>query len=561
MARIAALLVALIFAGCSGSRAQAASDGRKTSEGWAWAKIRNDEIADFNDRCRKEWDSSKELDPHKKEGWDDPCRQISQQFLVNVLTNPKLQDQIPHHGVRLRGVNVAGGIDLTDAEIKPEVRIEISRIEGDATLDDSRWKRPVSLNGSAVTGDFSAQRIHAESAIQLNDALFEGGVDLSDAKVGGDLEMWGSSFGGEVGLTSATIDRSVTMGKASFAKKVDAEGLNVGQGLFMHLGAEFKGDVFLIGAKVGGNLELRSAKAWFVDLSSAEVGELHIGGLRWWSAHGQPWTGIAANPLTLGRRGSQVPRCDSSADSGPPKLILRNLHVGAFQDDPDAWPPCLDLEGFRYDRLGGMAGVSKAANTGRADMRARTADEWAAWLERDPVFSTQPYSQLSSVLAAAGNREAAEEIQFAGRERERGEAWKHSFWSWTWLSFLSKVAGYGIGLYTFRALWWVLGLTVVGAVVLWFRRMHAGRAYSGGSAQVCIDYCRLSISARSSRTSLTTWSQTIPRDHAISTGGKLPILQDMPSPVGCSAYSCLPRWVGLRRRDSCVSKESGSVER
>ena len=236
----------------------------------------------------------------------------------------------------------------------------------------------------------------------------------------------------------------------------------------MHLGAEFKGDVFLIGAKVGGNLELRSAKAWFVDLSSAEVGELHIGGLRWWSAHGQPWTGIAANPLTLGRRGSQVPRCDSSADSGPPKLILRNLHVGAFQDDPDAWPPCLDLEGFRYDRLGGMAGVSKAANTGRADMRARTADEWAAWLERDPVFSTQPYSQLSSVLAAAGNREAAEEIQFAGRERERGETWKHSCWSWTWLSFLSKVAGYGIGLYTFRALWWVLGLTVVGAVVLWF---------------------------------------------------------------------------------------------
>jgi hypothetical protein len=55
---------------------------RKTPAGWAWAQIRNDEIADFNARCGG-------LDPHAKKGWDHACRQIPQKFLVDVLTVPK----------------------------------------------------------------------------------------------------------------------------------------------------------------------------------------------------------------------------------------------------------------------------------------------------------------------------------------------------------------------------------------------------------------------------------------------------------------------------------------
>jgi hypothetical protein len=101
-------------------------------------------------------------------------------------------------------------------------------------------------------------------------------------------------------------------------------------------------------------------------------------------------------------------------------------------------------------------------------------------LARDRTFSPQPYNQLASVLMSAGRRDTAEMIMFAGRERERDEIWSrrpdvgfwrwlsHDFWSWIWLSFLSVVAGYGIGLYTFRVLWWVAGLTVLGTVLLAF---------------------------------------------------------------------------------------------
>jgi hypothetical protein len=71
-------------------------------------------------------------------------------------------------------------------------------------------------------------------------------------------------------------------------------------------------------------------------------------------------------------------------------MILRNAHVDDFQDSEDAWPPRMDLEGFRYDRLGGFIGA------GSDDMRQRSPEEWTDWLERDPTFSTQPYTELSS---------------------------------------------------------------------------------------------------------------------------------------------------------------------
>jgi hypothetical protein len=124
----------------------------------------------------------------------------------------------------------------------------------------------------------------------------------------------------------------------------------------------------------------------------------------------------------------------------------------------------MDLEGFHYDRLGGVGG------TGRNDMRMRSSDEWTDWLARDRTFSSQPYTELSSVLAAAGHRDTADAILLAGRERELGEAcanWSRSG-TCAWLTFLSYIAGYGIGLYTFFVLLWVLGLTVLGADVLWY---------------------------------------------------------------------------------------------
>jgi hypothetical protein len=44
-------------------------------------QIKAANLADFNDHC------GTTLNPHNLAGWDDPCRQISAQFLIDVLSN------------------------------------------------------------------------------------------------------------------------------------------------------------------------------------------------------------------------------------------------------------------------------------------------------------------------------------------------------------------------------------------------------------------------------------------------------------------------------------------
>jgi hypothetical protein len=237
--------------------------------------------------------------------------------------------------------------------------------------------------------------------------------------------------------------------------------------------AKFADYVNLIGAKINGNVHLEEATAWRIDLSGAEAQEVLLQGLGWSCQGGKAPVSAEAQAATA--RTQPVPahwpfesawrqvRCDGADPTQLPALFLRNTHFADFQDSPEAWPPVLDLEGFRYDRIGAFGGA------GRTDMRRRSPAEWADWLARDQTFSTQPYAQLVTVLAAAGHRDTADAVQLAGRERERAETWKEGrYISWAWLSFLSYVAGYGIGLYTFFVLLWVAGLTVLGADVLWF---------------------------------------------------------------------------------------------
>jgi hypothetical protein len=259
--------------------------------------------------------------------------------------------------------------------------------------------------------------------------------------------------------------------------------MNVGGDLLMSETPVFYDNVDIADAKVVHLLDLSGTIFAHLNLAGVDAQELLVVGLEWWCSGGkapisvaatQPNTDdrVAAGRWRLGDLGWRQVRCTTAGPPSPPILILRNAHVGAFQDSADAWPPAMDLEGFHYDRLGGRGG------SGRNDMRQRLPEDWTDWLARDPIFSTQPYTQLSLVLLTAGNRDASEAIQFNGRERERGETRRDSLRSWLnwlWLTFFSVVAGYGVGLYTFRVLWWVLGLTVL---VVIFRQMVPAEFHS-----------------------------------------------------------------------------------
>jgi hypothetical protein len=150
------------------------------------------------------------------------------------------------------------------------------------------------------------------------------------------------------------------------------------------------------------------------------------------------------------------------------KLILRNTHVGAVQDrwsrekEGVAWPDEVRLEGFTYERLGGLEGVGT-----EADMLDRDVDWYLGWLKRDPGYSPQPYEQLAKVFRAAGHGAKANSVLYAGRERERDNGWSQgSYGKWLGLTLLNVTIGYGLGVRYFRVLRWVLGLTLLGALIL-----------------------------------------------------------------------------------------------
>ena len=525
--------------------AQARYDDERTPEGWAWARIKQDKPADLNLRCDST--GKTRLDSHEDAGWDESCRKIPAAFVTDVLTVARWRDRIGRHGLRLRGARIDGDIDLANAEIRPDLLIEADRIEGSLDLTSGHLAGVLSLRGTQLRGGVAAERLHADDALFLNDrAAFKGGLTLNGAKVGGPVDMDGSAFDGTVSadglavegnlllgdgaiftgtvlLNGARVGGNVEMDHSGFGGTVAAEGLSVARSLLLR-GATFRGTLFLRGARVGlqveldgsafegnldaeamtigqwmsardarfaapvvmtashimGGLDLRGAVANRIDLTGAVIGEDLVLGdgrsqLHWQCAGlpAAPGNALPAASWPLGNQDWRTARCDTGVDHALPLMVLRDTKVGSLQDSADAWPPELDLEGFRYDHFGG------------GGMRARSADQWRDWLDRDRTYSSQPATQLASVLVAAGHRDTAGSILYAERERARREAFANGDrGGWIWMTCLWAVAGYGIGTYSFRVLWWLVALSVLGTVMLFFapRARHRGLIWCFGAS-------------------------------------------------------------------------------
>jgi hypothetical protein len=100
------------------------------------------------------------------------------------------------------------------------------------------------------------------------------------------------------------------------------------------------------------------------------------------------------------------------------------------------------------------------------------------WAKLNPKYSPSPYAQLAADFTALGDHDNANEIRYLARERERAVAWDDGkFGTWFFLSTLKYVAGYGIGLYTFRVVYWVLGVAALGAILLWRTVPAAAKEY------------------------------------------------------------------------------------
>jgi uncharacterized protein YjbI with pentapeptide repeats len=346
------------------------------------------------------------------------------------------QNKASFKDVVLSGATISGAIDMVGASFAGTLNADSLQVGGALVMhSDAQNKasfKDVNLNSAKITG-----------GIDMTSASFDGKLNADSVQVGGSLLMQSdgqnkASFKG-VNLNNAKITGQIDMTGASFGGQLNGQLLQVGGALLMRSDAKNKPsfkDVDLRGAKITGLVVISGATLHGIDLSDASIGaDLELA----WPGTPAVWKGNIRKPGAL---------------------TLRNTHIGNLMDAKDAWPAQghLHLDGFSFIHLGGFAG-----ETG-PEMRARGMDWWDNWARRDPSYSPAPYAQLAAALTSAGDRDAADEIRYLGHVRERET---ETGLAYIWSGAVQYVAGFGIGGYTFRVLYWVIGLSLAGATLLW----------------------------------------------------------------------------------------------
>jgi len=333
-------------------------------------------------------------------------------------------------GVILTAAKVAGTVDMEGATLDGDLNADALQVGG------SLFMRSTDQNKASFKGvilDFAK----VTAKIDMDGATFDGELSADSLQVGGLLSMQSASFK-RVSLNSANVTGTVDMEGATFDGDLNADSLHVGADLFMHDIISTQ-PINMADIHIGSSLEILGAKLAGLDLSGASV----------------------AGDLRLGvDETSGSPMIWHTKDGKPSDLTLRNTRIANLADARDAWPikGHLHLDGFTFAHLGGFGATGP-------EMRDRGMGWWDDWTRLDTAYSPTPYEQLASALVAAGDHDAADEIRYLGRvrERETEEAWG----PWIVAGFLQYVAGFGIGDYTFRVLYWVIGISLAGAVYLW----------------------------------------------------------------------------------------------
>ena len=163
------------------------------------------------------------------------------------------------------------------------------------------------------------------------------------------------------------------------------------------------------------------------------------------------------------------------------QVSLRGAQVERLVDLESSWEGLkgkLDLQGFSYNQLGGMAdSFDSAANAGTG--AERDLDQLLTWLElqesREEIFLPQPYEQLASVLYNVGQRDKADQILYQMNEYRRLHV-TTGFGEKTWLTIKKIVIGYGYQIWL--TILWLIGLIGFGAFLMF--RSTLGRSLGVG---------------------------------------------------------------------------------
>jgi hypothetical protein len=223
-----------------------------------------------------------------------------------------------------------------------------------------------------------------------------------------------------------------------------AQGAEIGGAVLLRaVGAqrfEVEGCVFLLGARIGGNLELTGAKL----------------------EHGDDY----ALSLQTARIDGQLYVFGNTIEGA---VILAGARIGRLFDNPDtAWGEAkaktrIETNEISLDLIGAHDGASTPLWRARARwLRRNTGEVAGGWPK--PNFSNQPWRQVAAAFERAGLHQDARRIR---REEQREANRFRAFWKRPFVWLVAEQM-FGFGLSVSRATVTALVFWIVGACGAWF---------------------------------------------------------------------------------------------
>jgi hypothetical protein len=338
-------------------------------------------------------------------------RTIRAPLLAWLSSDPEATPLVHPSGAGIKAARIAGLLDLSYQTVPfPLTLIRCALREG---LDLSNAHlRAIDLRASA-TGPLSGNLTTVDGDVRMTFGNYDQ-VFFYRAAIGG------------------TLDFSAARVQSSDYPAISAVESSIGGDAIFHQGFATNGMVDFRLARIGHALSFNHARFFGAQDNGLDAERARIEGSLYWVA-------ITLTPRT--------------------QLDLADARGVELWDDQSSWPAAgnLMVNGFQYDGFGADSPLD-------ASSRLR-------WLARQPRgFHAQPYAELAKALTAAGETDDAIEVEIAQRvaqRREGGLRWPERAWN----ALLQYTIGYGF--VPLRALWWIAGFVMVGAVLFrWGYRMR-----------------------------------------------------------------------------------------
>ena len=308
-------------------------------------------------------------------------------------------------------------------------------------LFDERFQKLVTRHGVTITG-----------------AHFTDDIDLRNGRIPWPLTLSHSLFSGTVDMTYLQSDHQVVLRSSRYMNMLRLDSSVVGGNLSID---EVDGEsIALDSASIAKNLSLKGSTFRYAILRDA-----HVGGRLDVSYFGSLLLNMVSTTIEgdIIITGIEVLRDDKSSDHESSEDESKKIQISH-----------VNLDGMTYRRL---------RYTGDQGLTV-----FLTALNRSLQFSYQPYHQLASALKRDGAINLANNVVFTGKTRELNSS---RGWTRFSLGFLKLSVGFGVGYYTFFAIFWVLILTLFGSGFLHFcGELKTGRVQriAGYGIWFSIDY-------------------------------------------------------------------------